>query len=268
MTKKLDGCVALVTGGVRGIGLGAVRALAAQGAKVWMTDLAEVESDAVASALAEVDGTAQYQRLDVTDEASWADAIARVQAEDDRLDILVNNAGIDGTGRIQDMTLDLWRKVQAVNTDGAFLGVKTAFELMNRSGKLREGGAAIVNVSSVMGFVAFPESAAYCASKGAIRTFTKACAVEFAAYDVPIRANSVHPGFVQTPLVDEGFERLVARGMAKSVQTLKDQIADMTPVKRLAHIDEIAKAIVFLVSEDASYMTGSEMVVDGGYLAR
>ncbi|WP_066552281.1 SDR family NAD(P)-dependent oxidoreductase [Croceicoccus bisphenolivorans] len=268
MSKQLEGNVALVTGGLRGIGLAAVQKLLEKGAKVWIGDLTAADDGVVSSTLSGLSGDVAYVRLDVTDEQSWIDAIAKIDEADGRLDVLVNNAGIDGTGRIQDMTLDLWRKVQAVNSDGAFLGVKHGFALMEKSGKDRKGGSSIVNVSSIMGFVAFPESAAYCASKGAIRNFTKACAVEFAAYGVPIRANSVHPGFVQTPLLDEGFQRMVSRGVAEKAQDLKDQVASSTPVNRLADPDEIATAIAFLATEDASYMTGSEVVVDGGYLAR
>lgn len=267
MTGQLAGRVALVTGAVRGIGLAAAHSLAAKGAKVWIADLKPEDDPAVAETLAGFEGGA-YLPLDVTDEAQWQAAIARIEGEDGRLDILVNNAGIDGTGRVQDMTLELWRKVQAVNSDGAFLGTKHAYALLEKSGKDRKGGSSIVNVSSVMGFVAFPESAAYCASKGAIRQFSKACAVEFATYGVPIRANSVHPGFVQTPLLDEGFERMVARGVAEKAGDLKDQVSGSTPVGRLATPEEIGDAIAFLASDEASYMTGSEMVVDGGYIAR
>jgi len=268
MSGGLEGRVAIVTGGLRGIGLAASMQLAAKGAKVWVGDLTPADHAEVAPALEQIGNGAAYIELDVASEQSWIDAVAKVEGEDGRLDVLVNNAGIDGTGRIQDMSLDLWRKVQSVNSDGAFLGVKHSFALMEKSGKDRKGGSSIINVSSVMGFVAFPESAAYCASKGAIRLFTKACAVEFAAYGVPIRTNSVHPGFVQTPLLDAGFERMVKRGVADKAQDLKDQVAASTPVNRLADPEEIAAAIAFLATEDASYMTGSEVVVDGGYLAR
>lgn len=268
MSGELAGRVALVTGGVRGIGLAAAEKLAAKGAKVWIGDLTPEDDAAVSQALESIGGGAAYVHLNVTEEQSWIDAIAKIEAADGRLDVLVNNAGIDGTGRIQDMSLELWRKVQAVNSDGAFLGVKHSFALMEKSGKDRKGGSSVINVSSIMGFVAFPESSAYCASKGAIRLFTKACAVEFAAYGVPIRANSVHPGFVQTPLLDEGFDRMVSRGVAEKAQDLKDQVASSTPVNRLADPDEIGDAVAFLATEASSYMTGSEMVVDGGYLAR
>ena len=267
MSGDLTGRVALVTGAVRGIGLAAAHSMAAKGAKVWIADLKAEGDDAVSQALESVPGGA-YLSLDVADEAQWQAAIARIEDEDGRLDILVNNAGIDGTGRVQDMTLDLWRKVMSVNSDGAFLGTKHAYALLEKSGKDRKGGSSIVNVSSVMGFVAFPESSAYCASKGAIRQFSKACAVEFATYGAPIRVNSVHPGFVQTPLLDEGFDRMVARGVAEKADDLKDQVSASPPVGRLGTMQEIGAAIAFLASEEASYMTGSEMVVDGGYIAR
>jgi NAD(P)-dependent dehydrogenase (short-subunit alcohol dehydrogenase family) len=268
MSDELKGRVAIVTGGLRGIGYASAEKLLEKGAKVWIGDLKPQGDATVATALSALGARAAYLHLDVTDEQSWIDAIKTVEDADGRLDILVNNAGIDGTGRIQDMTLDLWRKVQAVNSDGAFLGTKHAYRLLEQAGKDRKGGASIINVSSVMGFVAFPESSAYCASKGAIRLFTKASAVEFATYGVPIRVNSVHPGFVQTPLLDEGFERMVSRGVAEKADDLKQQVAASTPVNRLASIDEIGDAVAFLATEASSYMTGSEMVVDGGYLAR
>ncbi|WP_338068095.1 SDR family NAD(P)-dependent oxidoreductase [Croceicoccus ponticola] len=264
----MDKSVALVTGGLRGIGLAAAQGLAAKGAKVWICDLKGDGDAEVADALSGIGNGAAYLKLDVTDEQSWIDAMAKIEASDGRLDVLVNNAGIDGTGRIHEMSLELWRKVQAVNSDGAFLGTKHAYAMMEKSGKDRKGGSSIVNISSIMGFVAFPESSAYCASKGAIRLFTKAAALEFATYGAPIRVNSVHPGFVQTPLLDEGFERMVQRGVAEKAEDLKQQVAASTPVNRLADVEEIANAVVFLASEEASYMTGSEVVVDGGYLTR
>ncbi|GGD78867.1 SDR family NAD(P)-dependent oxidoreductase [Croceicoccus mobilis] len=267
MTATMDGRVALVTGGLRGIGFAAARALVARGAKVWLADLKDSDDPAVADALSSLSGSA-YVQLDVTQEAAWQDAIAQIDKADGRLDVLVNNAGIDGTGRVQDLSLDKWRRVQAVNSDAAFLGTKHAYALLEASGKDRKGGSSIVNVSSIMGLVTFPDSSAYCASKGAIRQFSKACAVEFAAHGVPIRANSIHPGFVQTPLLDEGFDAMVARGQAQKAEDLKNLVSSSTPVGRLATAQEIGDAIAFLASEESSYMTGSEMVVDGGYVAR
>lgn len=265
---NLANTVALVTGGLRGIGLACAEGLASRGAKVWIADL-KPEGDAeVAEALTAIGNGAAYLRLDVADEQSWIDAVARIGDAEGRLDILVNNAGIDGTGRIQDMDFALWRKVQAVNSDGAFLATKHCYALLEKSGKDRKGGSSIVNISSIMGFVAFPESSAYVASKGAIRLFTKAAALEFATYGAPIRVNSVHPGFVQTPLLDEGFNRMVERGVAEKAEDLKAQVASSTPVNRLADVEEIANAVAFLASTEASYMTGSEVVVDGGYLTR
>jgi len=265
---NLANTVALVTGGLRGIGLACAQGLSSRGAKVWIGDLKAESDDEVADALCAIGNGADYVRLDVTDEQSWIDTVAKIADADGRLDVLVNNAGIDGTGRIQDMDFALWRRVQAVNSDGAFLGTKQCYALLEKSGKDRKGGSSIVNISSIMGFVAFPESSAYVASKGAIRLFTKAAALEFATYGAPIRVNSVHPGFVQTPLLDEGFERMVQRGVVEKADDLKAQVAASTPVNRLADVEEIANAVAFLASTEASYMTGSEVVVDGGYLTR
>jgi NAD(P)-dependent dehydrogenase (short-subunit alcohol dehydrogenase family) len=253
--NRLDGRVALVTGGLRGIGRAVAERLLAEGASVMLADLpppAEAAADVAA-----LGAKTAYARLDVGHEAGWTNVLAAIRDRFGRLDILVANAGIGGTGRIQDMALADWHQTMRVNLDGVFLAAKHCADQLAASGKDWRGGASIINISSIMGFVGLPETSAYCASKGAVRLLTKATALEFAAAKAPIRVNSVHPGFVETPLL-----------MNSSDQTAVDFYKSSTPLGRLAQPTEIAAAVAFLASDDASYMTGSELVVDGGYTAQ
>lgn len=251
--SRLEGRVALVTGGLRGIGRAIAERLLADGARVMLADLAE-DADADLAVLGE---NAAYARLDVSDEAGWGRAVEAIERRFGRLDILVANAGIGGTGPVREMALADWRGTMSVNLDGVFLATKHCCDLLGRSGADWAGGAAIVNVSSIMGLVALPGVSAYNASKGAVRLFTKSTALEFAAGKLPIRVNSVHPGFVETPLLVD-----------TSTQEAIDFYTASTPVGRMAQPREIASVVAFLASDDASYMTGSELVVDGGYTAQ
>ncbi|GGC17017.1 dehydrogenase [Novosphingobium marinum] len=266
--SRLEGRVALVTGGLRGIGLATAERLAQDGAKVVVSDLSPESDPTVAEVLGRLGENASYISFNVAEEQGWKDAVATISERYGRLDVLVNNAGIDGTGKIHEMDFAVWRKVQAVNCDAAFLSAKYAYALLKSAGEQTAGGASIINVSSVMGFVSFPESSAYSTSKGGVRLFTKAAALEFATENVPIRVNSVHPGFVETPLLTEGFDRMVERGVAEKAEDLVGLVATSTPMNRLARPEEVAAVIAFLACDDASYVTGSEYVVDGGYLTR
>ncbi len=251
--SRLEGRVALVTGGLRGIGRAIAERLLADGARVMLADLADDAAEDIAS----LGPDAAYIRLDVTDEADWARAIDAIEQRFGRLDILVANAGIGGSAPVRDMSLVDWRKTMAVNLDGVFLATRYCCDLLARGGADWAGGAAIVNISSIMGLVALPGVSAYNASKGAVRLFTKATALEFAADKRPIRVNSVHPGFVETPLLVD-----------TSTKEAIDFYTASTPVGRMAQPHEIAAVVSFLASDDASYMTGSELVVDGGYTAQ
>jgi NAD(P)-dependent dehydrogenase (short-subunit alcohol dehydrogenase family) len=263
---KLEGRVAFVTGGLRGIGLASARRLVAEGAAVVICDLDDRE--AAAAIIAELGPQASYVRADVTAEADWQEAHAHVTDLHGRLHILVNNAGTDLTGAVESIAIADWRRIMAVNVDGVFLGTRTFTPLLAASGAEVAGGASIVNVSSIMGLVGMSEVSAYNASKGAVRLFTKGIALEFATKRMPIRANSLHPGFVETPLLHAGFERWVASGAAGSVQELIDGMNGATPIGRLAQPDEIAGPIAFLAGPDSSYMTGAELVIDGGWTAQ
>ncbi len=266
--QRLAGRVALVTGALRGIGLATSERFIAEGATVILTDLSAAEDALVTETLARLDGKAHYYKLNVASEDDWLALRDAVTAQFGRLDILVNNAGIDLTGAMGEIKLADWRRIMAINVDGVFMGLNAFTRLLAESGKTTPAGSSVVNISSIMGIVGMPEASPYNASKGAVRLFTKATALEFAQARTPIRVNSVHPGFVETPLLRTGMERWADAGRAESAQALVDSVAQATPIGRVARPEEIANAIMFLASDEASYMTGSEMVVDGGWTAQ
>ncbi|MEP7350484.1 MAG: SDR family oxidoreductase [Sphingorhabdus sp.] len=266
--SRLLGRVGLVTGSLRGIGLAVAERYLAEGAKVVLSDMAGEDHADVQAVLTRLGADAFYVPLDVTQEEAWQAAEKTIRARHGRLDILVNNAGIDGTGAVETLDFGLWRKVMSVNVDGVFLGIKTLTPLMTESGKTTPFGSSIINVSSIMGLVGYADTAAYNTSKGAVRLLTKAVGIEFATKRTPIRVNSIHPGFVRTPLLEIGFQNWVNLGMAEKVQDLIDMIAEATPNGRLAEPTEIAGAAFYLASDDSSYCTGSELVIDGGWTAR
>ena len=267
-SHRLQGRVALVTGGLRGIGLACVDRFLAEGAQVVLTDLEAPESDLATATLARLGQAASYVRANVTNEEDWAKLLATVEQQHGKLHILVNNAGIDLTGPVATTSLEGWRRIMSINVDGVFLGTRTFVPLMEKSGAGLPGGASIINVSSIMGLVGMSEVSGYNASKGAVRLFTKSIALEFAEKRMPIRANSLHPGFVTTPLLAAGFQRWVDKGIAEKPQDLVDMVAGKTPMGRLADPSELASAAFFLASSDSSYMTGAELVIDGGWTAQ
>lgn len=262
----LSGRHALVTGGLRGIGLAAARRLIADGASVTISDLDDPA--AAARVIAELGPAADYVRADVTSESDWQAVHSLIAGAQGKLHILVNNAGTDLTGAVETIQLADWQRIMAVNVDGVFLGTRTFTEMLAASGAGVAGGSSIVNVSSIMGLVGMSEVSAYSASKGAVRMFTKGIALEFATKKMPIRANSLHPGFVETPLLRAGFERWVASGAAEKVEDLIAGMNAATPIGRLAAPEEIAGPIAFLAGPDSSYMTGAELVIDGGWTAQ
>jgi len=266
--KRLEGRVALVTGGLRGIGAAIVERFLAEGADVLCADLKPADDPDAARAMKEFGPRALYLQLNVAHEADWERASAEIARAHRRLDVLVNNAGVDGVGAVETITFESWRRVMSVNVDGAFLGVKHLTRLMSETGKKTPGGASIINISSIMGLVGYSETSSYNASKGAIRLFTKAIAIEFAQKRMGVRANSIHPGFVKTPLLDFGMQRWADQGLAPSAQALIDGLDAATPLGRIARPEEIAAPAAFLASDDASYVTGAELVVDGGWTAQ
>lgn len=266
--QRLAGKTAFVTGGLRGIGLACVERFLAEGAEVVLSDLDAPDSATASEILPRLGQAASYVQADVTSEADWQRARDVVTERHGKVHVLLNNAGIDLTGAVETIDLDRWRRIMSINVDGVFLGVKTFTPLLAESGKDFRGGASIINVSSIMGLIGYNEVSAYNASKGAVRLFTKGIAVEFASKKMPIRANSLHPGFVVTPLLQAGFQRWVEQGFAEKPQDLVDAMAGQTPMGRLAQPTELAGGAFFLASEDSSYMTGAELVMDGGWTAQ
>ena len=255
MTGRVDGKVALITGGASGLGAESGRRLAREGAKVVLTDLAAEAGQAVADEILASGGTAVFLTQDVTDEARWAEVVEAVISRFGRIDVLVNSAGVASGGQpILEATLEGWRRITSINLDGTFLGVRAVAPAMAAAGR-----GSIINLSSILGKVGQPGAAAYCASKGGVLMLTKAVALELAPLGV--RVNSVHPGYIETPMVVN-----VLRD-SENENELRDMIISRHAMGRLGVPREIADAIVFLASEESSFMTGSELVVDGGYTA-
>jgi NAD(P)-dependent dehydrogenase (short-subunit alcohol dehydrogenase family) len=253
---RLEGKVALVTGAASGLGAETARRLAREGASVLLTDVTVEAGQAVADEIAGAGGRAAFTAHEVTCESDWENAVAGAVKRFGRLDVLVNNAGIGG-GRhdLMTHTLEDWRRVLSVNLDGVFLGLRYAGPAMAAS-----GGGSVINLSSIMGKVAMPGLAAYCASKGGVLLLTKAAALEWAPHN--IRVNSVHPGFIDTPMVANGLRQ------AENGAEMREMIISRHALQRLGEPREIADAVVFLASDESSFMTGSELVVDGGYTAQ
>lgn len=267
-SQRLQGRVAFVSGGLRGIGRACVERFLAEGAEVVVSDLDAPDGAVAAEAMARLGQAASYVQASVDSEDDWSRALAEVTERHGRLHILVNNAGIGPTGAVETLPLAEWRRVMAVNLDGVFLGVRTFTELLAKCGSEVAGGSSIINVSSMYGLIGAVDCSAYNASKGAVRIFTKAIAVEFASKKMPIRVNSLHPGMIETPLMNNSFQALVDRGQAESVQQLKDGMVALTPLGRLGRPEELAAGVFFLASADSAFMTGAELVIDGGWTAQ
>ena len=251
MTDRLKGKVALITGGASGIGAESARFMAREGAKVAIADVNEKLGEEVVSGILKAGGDAFFLRLDVTREADWQRAIAAVEARYGVLNVLFNNAGITVRKLIENADLESWQRIMDVNITGVFLGTKHAIPAMRRA-----GGGSIINMSSAHALVG--DSAghpAYFASKAGVRLLTKATAIQHARDN--IRANSVHPGFVETPMT-AAFHASGAAEVRKA----------RTPLGRLAMPADIAWGVLFLASDEASFMTGSELVIDGGLTAQ
>jgi NAD(P)-dependent dehydrogenase (short-subunit alcohol dehydrogenase family) len=248
---RLAGKAALVTGAASGIGRATVALFHAEGAKVAATDRNE-------AGLAGLEGVADLLLAqDVTDEARWRAVVDAAVAAFGRLDILVNSAGIALKGNIETATLDEFRLTEAVNVEGTFIGCREAIRAMK--GK---GGGSIVNLSSVAGVIGDAQSAAYCASKGAVRLLTKSAALHCGRAGYNIRLNSVHPSFADTPMVQE----LIAS--SKNPERVREGLMRAAPMGRMGRAEEVANAILYLASDESSFTTGIELMVDGGLTAQ
>jgi NAD(P)-dependent dehydrogenase (short-subunit alcohol dehydrogenase family) len=249
---RLKGKVALISGGARGQGAAEARRFADEGAKVVIGDVRDELTKQTADAInAKLSGNvARAVHLDVTRAADWRAAVELCEREFGGLDILVNNAGIANMKGLEQTSEEEWDAVVNVNQKGVWLGMKAAIPAMRK----RRGGS-IINISSIFGLIGSAGSTAYHGSKGAVRLLTKAAAVQYAPEN--IRVNSIHPGLIYTPMVEE----------ALSTREELQPVIDLTPMKRGAKPEEVAAAVLFLASDDASFVTGAELAVDGGYSA-
>ena len=252
---RLQNKVALVTGGAAGIGEATARRFAEEGAVVIITDINIQAAEAVAQQINAGGGKAQARLQDVTDEALWESVVQDIVSSHGSLDVLVNNAGIALIGSVEDGTLDDWRTTQAVNGESVFMGTRAAIAVM------KERGGSIINISSIEGMVGEAGVAAYNYSKVGVRIFTKSAALHCAKEGYPIRINSVHPGFILTAMVKEGIG-----SMPEAVQLeMSERLEREIPLRTMGEPLDIANGCLFLACEESKYMTGSELVIDGGY---
>ncbi len=249
---RLENKVALISGGARGQGEVEAKLFAREGAKVVIGDILEDDGRRVEAEINELGGECVFVNLDVTQEADWERAVATAVARFGKLDVLVNNAGIFKLGKVEETTPELWDEIMDINSKGVFLGTKCAIPEMRNA-----GGGSIINISSVAGLIGTQYSAAYGASKGAVRLFTKSTATAYAREG--IRANSIHPGVIETPMTtpnllsdDDARQRSIARH----------------PLGRIGQPEDVAYGALFLASDESSFMTGSELVIDGGLSAQ
>lgn len=249
---RLENKVALVSGGARGIGAAITKILAHEGAKVIIGDVLVDAGQKTAAEINDAGGECVFVRLDVTSEAAWDSAVGEAVSRFGKLDILVNNAGVTSRGMIEDISVDDWTRVMDVNVKGGFLGTKASIPLMRIN-----GGGSIVNISSGAAIAPQPNtSGAYSASKGAVRIFTKSTAIQYAGEN--IRCNSVHPGPVETDMLN------LSREDDTELATMKARV----PLGRFGSAEDIAYGVLYLASDESSFVTGSELVIDGGRTAQ
>lgn len=255
--KRVEGKTIIVTGGSVGIGRAACLVLAREGANVAVTDLEEKEGRKVVDEITDAGGSAEFWHLDVSDETEVQEVFAKVRERFGGIDVLVNNAGISGVDKpTHEITEEEWNKVMDINVKGVFLCTKHALTTMRES-----GGGSIINLSSIYGLVSAPDLPPYHASKGAVRLMTKTDALLYAKEK--IRVNSVHPGFIWTPLVEELGER-----SEEGVEKFREQLDSLHPIGHVGEPDDIAYGVLYLASDESKFVTGSELVIDGGYTAK
>ena len=251
---RLEGKTALVTGAASGIGLKTSIRLAEEGARVMMTDINLEEGLQQAEKLG---ANATFLKLDITEEEEWISVLGETVKRFGRLDILVNSAGMVLIADVEQITLEDWRKVHAVNLDGTFLGCKHGVRVMKEF-----GAGSIINLSSVSGMIGGFNLAAYNSSKGAVRMLTKSVALHCARAGYGIRCNSIHPTFIETPMLESMIRN--SPDPEKARQTLVRQV----PLRRIGKPDDVANMIVYLASDESTFVTGTEMVIDGGVIAQ
>jgi len=254
---RVEGKVAIVTGGASGIGRGCALRLAEEGAAVIVTD---IDTGMGKETVTLLDGPGTFLEHDVTDELQWQGVVEQVVSEYGDLHILVNNAGIGIGGSILDFSLEDWQRQQAINLDGVFLGVRTAIPAM-----IESGYGSIINMSSVAGLKGAPNLAAYNATKGGVRLFTKGVALECANSGWPVRVNSVHPGVIETPIWSKINPEYFEEG--ENTIDLDSMAEQVVPMGVLGYPKDIANGVLFLASDESRYVTGTELVIDGGITA-
>jgi NAD(P)-dependent dehydrogenase (short-subunit alcohol dehydrogenase family) len=253
MAGRLESKAAFITGGASGLGRAMAQAFAAEGARVAIADIDRGGGEAVARGIG---ARAIFLDHDVTDEEQWIANLAAAAGAFGRLDTLVNNAGIGTRGTVESTSLEEWRRIHAVNLDGPFLGCKHAIPLIAKA-----GGGAILNISSVAGLIGARDSAAYCSSKGGLRLLTKSVAMHCAHRKNGVRCNSIHPVYTDTPMVGQILSE------SRQPEKMLDALKAMIPLGRLGTPEELAAMAVYLVSDEAAFVTGAEFVFDGGYTA-
>ena len=257
MSDRLANKVAIVTGGASGIGLATVIRFIEQGASVVVTDRDQESLDGAFGNIGNVEPLdRRYQ--DVTEEEGWGTLVSDVLSQYGHLDILVNNAGIVIRGTAEDTTMSDWRKTQQVNLDAVFMGTRAAI------GAMKGIGGSIINISSIEGMVGEATAAAYNASKGGVRIFTKSAALHCASQNYRIRVNSIHPGFIRTPMIDNALASMPT----EEVEALLSRMANEIPLGSMGEPEDIADGCLYLASDESRYVTGSELVIDGGYTCR
>jgi len=252
--NRVAGKVAVVTGAASGLGKAIATLLAKEGARVTLTDINEAGVKKAAEEIRKTGGDVLFIRHDVTSESDWAEVMKVTLEHFQKLDILVNCAGIFHGKSIEDTTLAEWRRVMAINLDGVFLGIKAAVGPMKKN-----GGGSIINISSAGGIIGTANSSPYNASKGGVRLLTKAAAIEFskAGHNYNIRVNSVHPGVIKTPMTE-----WIQKDSAGAEAIIKEQ-----PIGYLGEPEDVAYGVLYLASDESRYLTGSELVIDGGWTA-
>jgi 3(or 17)beta-hydroxysteroid dehydrogenase len=253
---RVNGKVALVTGAASGIGKAIAEILVREGARVMLTDINVEAGESLAEKLGD---NALFAQHDVRMEQDWQRVIAETRKNFDLLDVLVNNAGIASAELIEDTSLERWREIMAINLDGVFLGVKYGIEIMKQS-----GGGSIINISSVAGLVGTPRTGSYSASKAGVKLLSKCAALECAESGYNIRVNSVHPGIIETPPCREVF-KILGEG---DEDVGKQFIVGLHPIGRMGHVNDVANGVLYLASDESSFVTGSELVIDGGMTAQ
>ncbi len=265
--NRLDGKVALISGAARGIGGETAQLMAKAGARLVVGDVLDDRGRQTVAAISATGAQAEYVHLDVTRQEDWTAAIDLAVSRFGKLDVLVNNAGVFVGKGIEDISMDEWNKLVAVNMTGVFLGTKLAVPALREAAQLSEHGSSIVNPASVAGIVGSQLDPLYSMTKGGVTLFTKSAALEFARKGYRIRVNSIHPGVIQTDMGEQTFVARAQRFGTNDTAQVRQTVTDTVPSGRLGVPMDIAKGIVFLASDDAGYMNGAGLVVDGGMTA-